>query len=35
MKRVMLGSVTVSGLPALICETNSGITEPREAITLP
>ena len=35
MKRVMLGSVTVSGFPALIWATNNGITEPREAITLP
>ena len=35
MKRVMSGSVMVSGWPALICDTNSGITEPREAITLP
>ncbi|MNN69671.1 hypothetical protein D3C81_1854820 [compost metagenome] len=34
-KRVMLGSVMVSDSPALICWTNSGITEPREAITLP
>ena len=31
----MLGSVMVSGLPALICETNNGITEPRETMTLP
>ena len=34
-KRVMFGSVTVSGLPSLSCETNSGMTEPREAMTLP
>ena len=35
MKRVMVGSVMVIGLPASICSTNSGITEPRDAITLP
>ena len=35
MKRVIAGSVMVSGWPARICSTNSGITEPREAITLP
>src|SRR4051812_47631372 len=35
MKRVMFGSVIVRGLPALIWATNNGITEPREAITLP
>ena len=35
MKRVMFGSVTVSGLPALICPMNSGMTEPRDAMTLP
>ena len=31
----MAGSVMVSGLPSCSCSTNSGITEPREAITLP
>ena len=31
----MLGSVTVSGWPALSCLMNSGITDPRDAITLP
>jgi len=35
MKRVMEGSVTVKGLPALICSTNRGTTEPREHSTLP
>src|SRR5262245_56356280 len=35
MKRVMLGSVIVIGLLAFICSTNSGITDPREAMTLP
>ena len=35
MNRVMSGSVIVMGLFALIWLTNSGITEPREAITLP
>jgi hypothetical protein len=35
MNRVMSGSVTVSGLPERSCSTNSGITEPREAMTLP
>ena len=35
MKRVMLGSVTVMGLPFFICSTHKGITEPRLAITLP
>ena len=33
--RVIAGSVTVSGRPALICSMNSGITEPREYMTLP
>ena len=31
----MFGSVTVNGWPFLICSTNNGMTEPREAITLP
>ena len=31
----MPGSVMVSGLPSLSWLTNSGITEPREAMTLP
>ncbi len=31
----MSGSVTVSGRPERTCSTNSGITEPREYITLP
>ena len=31
----MFGSVTVSGRPALICSMNSGITDPRDAMTLP
>lgn len=36
MKRVvMLGSVMVMDLPAKTCSTKSGMTEPREAITLP
>ncbi len=35
MKRVMLGSVTVTGPPFSICLRNSGMTEPREPITLP
>ena len=35
MKRVIFGSVIVIGLPVLICSTHSGITEPRDAITLP
>ena len=35
MKRVILGSVMVIGLPCSICSTHKGITEPREAITLP
>ena len=35
MKRVMSGSVSVRGLPCLICLMNSGITEPRDAMTLP
>ena len=35
MKRVISGSVTVIGVPDLICSTHKGITEPREAITLP
>ena len=35
MKRVMAGSVMVMGWPAKTWSTNSGITEPREAITLP
>ena len=34
-KRVIAPSVMVSGLPARICDMNSGITEPREYITLP
>ena len=33
--RVIVGSVTVSGWPARICSMNSGMTEPREYITLP
>ncbi|MNL68116.1 hypothetical protein D3C87_1927880 [compost metagenome] len=35
IKRVIDGSVTVMGLPASTCSTNRGITEPRDAITLP
>ncbi|MNR35043.1 hypothetical protein D3C85_1528630 [compost metagenome] len=35
MNRVMPGSVMESGMPARICSMNRGITEPREAITLP
>ena len=31
----MVGSVMVSGRPAVSCSTNSGITEPREYITFP
>ena len=31
----MPGSVTVSGLPSRNCDKNSGITEPRDAITFP
>ena len=31
----MFGSVTVNGFPALSWSRNSGITEPRDAITLP
>ena len=34
-KRVMSGSVTVSGCPVRSCSTNTGITEPRLYITLP
>jgi len=34
-KRVIAGSVTVSGWPARNCCTNRGITEPRDHITLP
>src|SRR5690606_32192628 len=34
-KRVIFGSVTVRGCLFLICCTNKGITDPREAITLP
>jgi hypothetical protein len=34
-KRVMLGSVSVSGLPSFSCEMKSGITDPRDAMTLP
>ena len=34
-KRVMPGSVTVIGLPALICPIQSGTTLPREQSTLP
>ena len=30
-----LSSVTVSGFPSSICWQNSGMTEPREAMTLP
>ena len=32
---VIVGSVTVIGFPALIWSIQSGITEPREHITLP
>ena len=32
---IMDGSVTVRGWPDCSCRTNSGITEPREAMTLP
>ena len=32
---VIVGSVTVSCFPSLICSTNSGMTEPLEAMTLP
>ena len=35
MKRVMAGSVTVIGEPLKTWSTNSGMTEPRDAITLP
>ena len=35
MNRVMRGSVTVKGWFARNCSTNSGITDPRDAITLP
>ncbi len=35
MKRVISGSVIVTGPPAAICRLNSGITEPRESRTLP
>ena len=35
MNRVMFGSVTVSGWPSITCWMNSGITDPRDAITLP
>ncbi|MNG23663.1 hypothetical protein D3C84_1082930 [compost metagenome] len=35
MKRVMFGSVIDSGTPWRICSMNNGITEPRDAITLP
>ena len=31
----MFGSVTVIGRPARACSTKSGMTEPREHITLP
>ena len=34
-KRVMVGSVTVSGSPRFIFSMNSGMTDPREHITLP
>jgi len=34
-KRVISGSVTVSGCEFLICSINNGITEPREAMTFP
>jgi len=33
--RVMWGFVMVIGLPLRTCSTNSGITEPREYMTLP
>ena len=33
--RVIVGSVTVSGWPLRSCSTKSGMTEPREYITLP
>ena len=33
--RVIDGSVNVIGSPCLICDKNSGITEPRDAITFP
>ena len=35
MKRVILGSVNVTGLPLRICSIQRGMTEPREHITLP
>ena len=35
IKRVMAGSVTVRGLPSSACSQNSGMTEPREAMTFP
>ena len=35
MNRVIAGSVIEIGLPAKTCSTKSGITDPREAITLP
>ena len=35
IKRVIVGSVTVNGLPLLICSMNRGITLPLEHITFP
>ncbi|MNT76356.1 hypothetical protein D3C72_2153470 [compost metagenome] len=35
MKRVMAVSVTVSARPDSSCSINSGMTEPREPMTLP
>ncbi len=35
MKRVISGSVTVSGCPAPSWAMKSGMTEPREPMTLP
>ena len=35
MKRVILGFVIVKGFPSSIWSQNSGMTEPREAMTLP
>ena len=34
-KRIIFGSVTVTGPPALICFSNKGITDPFEPNTLP
>ena len=34
-QQVQFDRVIVSGLPALIWDTNSGITDPRDTMTLP